>query len=316
MNQTEELIKAALARSVENTPHPGPVINALNQRRRRRVRPLVIALIAAATVAAAVAVPVALRQPEASAPPATELPPPVTATGTAKTVPMRYRIPHLPAGFVETGRRSDLDLAEQARTWTKGIQRMTLEVVTSRSPEWEVKLTATGKGGGTDGKTTVAGHPGRLAINEPTYAVLEWRPQPDVLLSLSLWDNDKPADKLMALAQTVEPDNKSVVQAPLRFKTLPDRFTRTAVTVMGDSPDTARTVVEVSVPGREVSMIAASIEDKDEGSHTGAVITPLPDGRAVHLLRLGTVDLTDDQLRELAKGVVVEPAADLSWIGR
>ncbi|RSM63889.1 hypothetical protein DMH04_52195 [Kibdelosporangium aridum] len=320
MNETEELIKAALAKHVERTPHAGPILTALS-RRRRRVRPSLIAIIAATVVAAGVAIPIAIQRPEASAPPATQQPMPVESKG----IKMRYGLKALP-GFVEANRTAAIDGSNQVRTWMKNTcqagtpaqqctQSLSLIMYTARHPYWADVIAPKGA------------HPVRN-VDTPGWATwdsqnkqakLTWRPpEQDTVLMVSLHDSEGDATrKVFDLARTVAVEDSAVVQPPLSFGWLPAELTRTSVTIAGSSPSTAETWIDAETTdprGREVqAKIVAKAIDSPE-NHTLAVT--LPDGRQVQLMASGNAPLPLDQLRKIAENLKPEPAPDKSWIGR
>ncbi|SMC85374.1 hypothetical protein [Kibdelosporangium aridum] len=319
MNETEELIKAALAKHVERTPHPGPILTALS-RRRRRVRPTLIAIIAATAVAAGIAIPIAIQRPEASAPPATQQPMPEEVRG----IKMRYTLKPL-SGYTERNRTAVTDGSHQLRVWMKEncssgkhgpecASSMSVAMYTAKHPHFAEITAPKGE------RVAVNGTEAWLNVDAgQKMAKLSWRPaEPDTVLLLSLFD---PAgdtrQRILDLARTVSPDNTAVVQPPLTFRWLPAEFTRTSVSVSGSSPSTADAWIDAETTdprGGEVTakIVAEAIDDPR--SHNIAVT--LPDGRKVQVMASGNSPIPVEQLRKIGDNLATEPAPDKSWIGR
>ncbi|MCE7006124.1 hypothetical protein LWC34_25285 [Kibdelosporangium philippinense] len=319
MNETEELIKAALTKHVEGTPHPGPILNALSTR-RRRVRPTLIAIIAAAAVAVGIALPIAMQKPEASAPPA-HTPMPVEPS---KGIKMRYVLQPLP-GFTERNRAASLDGSYQVRTWMKDIcpqgkhgpecvASLSLLMYTAKHPYFADTPQSQG-----DSVVIGAGQARVWVDARQTMAKLTLRPAgPDTVLHLSLFD---PAGdtrrKIIELARTIGVDNTTAVQPALSFGWLPAGFTRTVVGVRGGSPSTAEPGIQAQPDNARAGDVEARIVPKavDEPG-SGMLAVTLPDGRQVQIQASGSPRIPLDQLRRIAENLAVEPAPDLSWVGK
>ncbi|GAB3909309.1 hypothetical protein GCM10029964_110660 [Kibdelosporangium lantanae] len=181
-NPTEELIKAAMAKQAERAPHPGPVINALRQprRRTRRMWPLVIALVGTAAVAVAIAIP-ALRTVKALEP----------AVPPKLRIPIAYTIGALPDGFYEFKRTSDLNSTNQGRVWKKsGDDKafLSLTVVHRGGDDYQFDLLTHLPILGTP--VTVNGSSGYTIGDRGKpdgSAEVAWQPDPNTFIEVAMW---------------------------------------------------------------------------------------------------------------------------------
>lgn len=102
MNDTEQLIKEALGKLAERTPHPGPTLNALRRKRKRHRN---VFLIAAAGVAAvAVLIFAGTIASDRYQPPHHNDAAAALMSGNGQSVALRYEPHWLPEGFVENFR--------------------------------------------------------------------------------------------------------------------------------------------------------------------------------------------------------------------
>lgn len=105
MNDTEQLIKEALGRLAERTPHPGPTLNAL-RRKRKRQRNNVFLIATAGMAAVAVLIFAGLTAGDRYTPPGHEDAAaalmPTNANG--QSIAIKYTPHWLPDGYVETFR--------------------------------------------------------------------------------------------------------------------------------------------------------------------------------------------------------------------
>ncbi|MFD5830257.1 hypothetical protein [Lentzea sp. NPDC060358] len=118
MNDTEQLIKDALGKLAERTPHPGPTLNAL--RRKRKQQRSNIFLIATAGVAAvAVLIFAGIIASDRYTPPATDNAA-AALMPAGQGVEIRYTPHWMPAGYVETFRSVG---DETTRVWVAAADR-------------------------------------------------------------------------------------------------------------------------------------------------------------------------------------------------
>lgn len=113
MNDTEQLIKEALGKVAERTPHPGPTLNAL---RRKRKRPHRNVFLIAATGMAAVAVLIfaGLVASDRYTPPSGNDAAAALIPGNGQSVALKYAPHWLPDGFVENFRGTN---DQVSRVW-------------------------------------------------------------------------------------------------------------------------------------------------------------------------------------------------------
>jgi hypothetical protein len=103
VNDTEQLIKDALGKLAERTPHPGPTLNAL--RRKRKQQRSNIFLIATAGVAAvAVLIFAGMIASDRYAPPTSDNAAAALMPGNGQSVEIKYTPHWMPEGYVETFR--------------------------------------------------------------------------------------------------------------------------------------------------------------------------------------------------------------------
>ncbi|MGC7093411.1 hypothetical protein ACPZ19_01980 [Amycolatopsis lurida] len=230
---TEELIKAALTKQAERSPHPGPVLHALAGQRRSSRKSLVVGLVAAlvAVLALGATALLAPSQPE---------PPPVGfAERELAGVPMRYDLGWVPDGYVETERTYSSGYV-QIRTWTSGESMISLFVQTPRPVEPKQMWTDDILNAPAADKVTVHGRPGAFEqTNDPARVTLDWLPKPDVRLGLLF--TSVPDPRAIALRVAESATESADVLTPQFELGLPSD--RVHVTVEGSAPSTAVTTV-------------------------------------------------------------------------
>jgi hypothetical protein len=290
MTDTEELIKAALAKQVERTPHAGPILHALSKPRHRSWRGLVV-IIVAILVTGGIAVPVAMQSSPDQLPPAPLDPPPGT--------PMSYTVSHLPTGYVETERLSDEEGDSQIRMWQKGESGL-------------VHLMALGPGHRDLPK----------CLSTPSGA-----DQPSIIKAVNGWcvelvtDESVSAAERQRIADSIQPDGQSVLQSPVRFGRLPAGLVRRTVSVSSGP------VVKVKAgsasgngdPGFELTMGPGErLGELDVPKNVRDLIIERDLG-AGQVMRVHFSDgpgaFTPQQREEIVRDIKVEPV-DLTWLGK
>jgi hypothetical protein len=305
MNDTEELIKAALARSAGRAPHPGQIISALNSPRRRS-RPLVLAIVGAVVVVAAVAVPIVFRSATAPVPPATEY----TLPPSPKFVSTRFTVTDLPAGFVERSRTGDIDSGEVSRGWMRGNEAIHMSAYTSRSPRWR-SLIQRGTPSIEIGRAS-----GWWSISSANLAEIAWQPDSDTLIKVQVSGPDAPA-RAQRAAEAVRPDQNSGVRPVLSFGHLPTKFRRVEAQVYGSSPDTGQAWLRATVDDAQYAEVRARIVAAGTAKLDGwNVVVPAPGGREIELVYNSDSQLSELHALEIANGIKVEQEPDFSWLGK
>ncbi|MET9633216.1 hypothetical protein ABZX92_37740 [Lentzea sp. NPDC006480] len=118
MNDTEQLVKDALGKLAERTPHPGPTLNALRRKRKRHRNVFMIAT--AGMAAVAVLIFAGVIASDRYAPPKGNDAAAVLMPGNGQAVALKYAPHWLPNGFVENFRGTN---DQVSRVWVpKGDQ--------------------------------------------------------------------------------------------------------------------------------------------------------------------------------------------------
>jgi hypothetical protein len=310
MKDTEELIRAALVKGAKRAPHPGQIINALNTRRPRRRRSMLVAVIGTAAVIAAITVPIAVRQsaePTPPSPPATQDTPPPAAAA----IPMKYKVADLPPDYVEQIRTADYGGGAQMRGWsTSKDWTIHLSVHTRRSPRWSSVTRRSNE------PVSIGGTPGWV-MNYSGFTDVVFTPDNDTAIVVQAAGGPDTRARAISAANSVRPDGVTVVSPELSFGTLPAQLGLVGVMVMGSSPATGESWTVAGAPGAQEPSVRARVVPKDSAKLFGQnVVVPTPDGRDIELIYNGASDLTEQQAREIAQGMTVEAKPDLSWLGK
>ncbi|KJK49064.1 hypothetical protein UK23_15185 [Lentzea aerocolonigenes] len=112
MNDTEQLVKDALGKLAERTPHPGPTLNALRRKRKRHRNVFMIAT--AGMAAVAVLIFAGVIASDRYAPPNSNEAGAVLMPGNGQSVALKYAPHWLPPGFVENYRSTN---DQVSRVW-------------------------------------------------------------------------------------------------------------------------------------------------------------------------------------------------------
>jgi hypothetical protein len=307
MTDTEELIKAALAKGAERAPHPGRVINALNSPPRRRIRGALIALIGAVVIGAAFTAPIVFRQSAEPMPPAaSELPPPV-----AETVALKYGVTHVPPGYGEIVREADIGGGQQHRGWQNGQNLIHLSVYTPRSPRWQWATLPT------IDQVEIGRAPGWVAVGDDTFTQVTFMPDQDTLVQVQVHGPPRSREKAIEVANSVRPDGVTTVVPPLSFGTMPPRFTRIAMSIRGSSPATGEAWLTASSDDAMTPEVQARLVAKGSTKlHGWNVTVPTPDGREIELVYNSDSKLSEQQALEIAEDMTVGAKPDFSWLGK
>jgi hypothetical protein len=313
MNDTEELIKAALAKGADRAPHPGQIINALAKPRRRR-RSVLIAVIGAAVVVAAATVPIAFRQSAEPVPPAPPATTQLTPPPAAVAIPMKYTVADIPPDFVEVIRNADFDGGRQSRGWSTAKDwTINLAVHTPRSPGWS---SVTRKGAE---QILVGGAPGWVTGPPTGFVDVVFMPDQDTAIVVQASGGPDIRERAIKAANSVRPDGVTVVGSELSFGTLPTRLSRVALSTRGSSPATGEAWIVALAADADPTLLAveARIVPKNTTRLNGwNVVVPTRDGREIELKYGGSSQLTEQQAREVAEGMTVGAKPDLSWLGK
>ncbi|GGU62823.1 hypothetical protein [Lentzea flava] len=207
MNDTEQLVKDALGKLAERTPHPGPTLNAL---RRKRKRPRNVFLISVAGMAAvAVLIFAGVIASDRYTPPSGNDAAAALIPGNGQSVALKYAPHWLPTGYVENFRLVD---REVHRVWVpEGAKGFPF---TDGGPQ--IALIAGGdQPEGVDWQdTTVRGLKAKIALRDQT-AELVWHAQD--LLKVSVRGFPDARQVALQVAESVRADSKVVHRAAFKL---------------------------------------------------------------------------------------------------
>lgn len=211
MNDTEQLIKEALGKVAERTPHPGPTLNAL---RRKHKRPHRNVFLIAATGMAAVAVLIfaGVVASDRYTPPSGNDAAAVLMPGTSQTVALKYAPHWLPDGYVETLRAANEE--GTTRVWVPS--NAPAHAQNGDGPQIHLS-TGMSYAGAQEGwqDTTVRGLKARVQ-EYAGKAVVEWKAQVTLVVQVSGLDRLK--ETALRVADSVRADSNAVFQAPFKLK--------------------------------------------------------------------------------------------------
>ncbi|MFD9704733.1 hypothetical protein [Lentzea sp. NPDC059081] len=212
MNETEQLVKDALGKLAERTPHPGPTLNAL--RRKRKQQRSNIFLIATAGVAAvAVLIFAGMIASDRYSPPTSDNAAAALMPVDPQSVEIKYTPHWLPEGYVETLRVVG---DETTRVWVPASIKE--KDPTQQTGDARVSLTSGKKLPDLTGwvETSVRGLKAwmRTAAGQSPGPTTELVWQAQDVLSVSVRGQDKQLDVAMSVANSVRSDAKSAYLAP------------------------------------------------------------------------------------------------------
>jgi hypothetical protein len=115
VNDTEQLVKEALGKLAERTPHPGPTLNALRRKPKRHRNVFMISV--AGMAAVAVLIFAGVIASDRYAPPTPNDAAAALVPGNGQTVALKYAPHWLPPGFVENFRGTN---DQVSRVWVPG----------------------------------------------------------------------------------------------------------------------------------------------------------------------------------------------------
>ncbi len=213
MNDTEQLIKEALGKLAERTPHPGPTLNALRRKRKRNRSVFMIA-----TVGMAAAVVLIFAGVIAS----DRYSPPNGGDAAAALMPgkgdvvLKYQPHWLPEGFVEGFR--GVDGGSVVRTWVPADAPETAAAGDGPS----IRVSSGMSVAETTGfdEVIVRGLKGRIQVIEQLQAAeVEWKAQDTLVVSVSGFGDAR--ETALRVADSVRADAKVVYQPAFRLDDKP-----------------------------------------------------------------------------------------------
>lgn len=300
MNDTEQLIKEALGKLAERTPHPGPTLNALRRKHKRHRN---VFLIATAGVAAvAVLIFTGVIASDRYAPPNSNDAAAALVQDDGKSVPFKYAPHWLPAGFVESLRATN---AAPTRVWGPA----------GATPYGNPSLVIRAHGGMPDVRgwdlTRVRGLEAWVQVRGDAATVV-WKAQ-DVL-DVSVNGMGDAREVALRVAESVRADAKITYTPPFKLEG------RYAELVRGTAPDRwhsslGRNSVSVQVATEKPELPAPNepltVRGK-QGVRNGNTVAVQDGGLWIS----ATASAWSDELVELVNKVEIVNQPDTGWIGK
>jgi hypothetical protein len=210
VNDTEQLIKEALGKLAERTPHPGPTLNALRRKRKRHGNVFFIAT--AGIAAVAVLIFAGVIASDRYTPPNSNDAAAALIPGNGQSVALKYSPHWLPDGFVETLRAANEGTT--ARVWVPSDASADAPLVDG--PQVQVSsgtVYVSAPAGWQD--TTVRGLKARVQEHAGR-AIVEWKAQVTLVVQVSGMDRLK--ETALRVADSVRADSNATFQAPFKVK--------------------------------------------------------------------------------------------------
>ncbi|MEU0881048.1 hypothetical protein ABZ345_20775 [Lentzea sp. NPDC005914] len=311
MNDTEQLVKEALGKLAERTPHPGPTLNALRRKRKRHRNVFMIA--AAGVAAVAVLIFAGVIASDRYAPPSPNDAAAALLPTNGQGVALKYAPHWLPEGYVENFRMADREIH---RVWVpsgaKGYP------FTDGGPQIALIVGGDQPAGGDWQDTSVRGLKAKIALRQGQSpgqtAEVVWQAQD--LLKISVRGFADVRQIALQVAESVRADSKVV------HKRVFNLDGRDAQEMWGTSSSDWGALLHVGSVAVEVTT------GEPAGAGVGTPVTVRgKQGRVFSGGRLvvqdGPVwisvldhDANEAKLVERANAVSIAPSPDTSWIGQ
>jgi hypothetical protein len=300
VNDTEQLVKDALGKLAERTPHPGPTLNALRRKRKNHRNVFMIA--AAGVAAVAVLIFAGVIASDRYMPPSPNDAAAALMQGDGKSVPFKYAPHWLPAGFVESLRATN---AAPTRVWGPA----------GATPYSNPSLVVRVQGGMPDVRgwdlTQVRGLEAWVQVRGDAATVV-WKAQ-DVL-DVSVNGVGDAREVALRVAESVRADAKITYVPPFKLEG------RYAELVRGTAPDRwhsslGRNSVSVQVATEKPELPAPNepltVRGK-QGVRNGNTVAVQDGGLWIS----ATASAWSDELVELVNKVEIVGQPDTGWIGK
>ncbi|SDJ84025.1 hypothetical protein SAMN04488074_103341 [Lentzea albidocapillata subsp. violacea] len=301
MNDTEQLIKEALGRLAERTPHPGPTLNALRRKRKRQRNN--IFLIATAGMAAVVTLIFAgVIASDRYTPPNANDAAAALVQDNGKSVAFKYAPHWLPSGFVESLRATNVS---PTRVWGPA----------GATPYSNPSLVIRALGGMPDThgweSANVRGLEAWVQVRGDAATVV-WKAQ-DVL-EVTMSGASDAREVALRVAESVRADAKITHEPPFKLEG------RYAELVRGTAPDRwhsslGRNSISVQVatdrPELPAPNEALTVRGK-QGVRNGNTVAVQDGGLWIS----ATSSAWSDELIELVNKVEIAGGPDTGWIGK
>ena len=300
MNDTEQLVKEALGKLAERTPHPGPTLNALRRKRKRHRNVFMIAT--AGVAAVAVLIFAGVIASDRYAPPSGNDAAAALMTDNGRTVALKYTPHWLPMGYVESTRETGDHVS---REWVPaGDASGDAGSVTIRTSPGLPPVT------GWD-EVTVRGLKAWVQVQSAVASVV-WKAQ-DVL-TVSVRGAGDVRDVALNVAESVRADAKVVHQSPFKVEgRYADFMSGTTADVWDASANRNNVTVHVSPQKPELSGDGQPVTARGkEGIRSGNTVAVSDGGRWIW----ATSSVYSDRLIELVNNVELVASPDTSWVGK
>ncbi|GGM83336.1 hypothetical protein GCM10011609_19080 [Lentzea pudingi] len=296
MNDTEQLIKEALGRLAERTPHPGPTLNAL-RRKRKRQRNNIFLIATAGVAAVAVLVFGGLIASDRYAPPMPNDAAAALVPVGSGEVSLKYAPHWLPEGFGETSRTTNNAVT---RVWSVADGKAS------------VVLTALGGMPGTAGwdEVTVRGLKAWARVADGAASVV-WKAQD--ALDVSVRGVDDVRAVALRVAESVRADAKATHRAPFKVEgEYADQMSGVAPDRWDASLNLGSATVHVATQKPELAAAEPVSVRGREGLRSGATVAVSDGERWIW----ATSSAYSDRLVELVNDVELVGKPDTGWIGK
>ncbi|WP_112269075.1 hypothetical protein [Lentzea terrae] len=310
MNDTEQLVKEALGKLAERTPHPGPTLNALRRKRKRHGNVFMIAV--AGVAAVAVLIFAGVIASDRYMPPNGNDAAAALMPDSGQSVVLKYAPHWLPNGYVENFRLVDREVhrvwvpaAAKGYPFTDGGPQVAL-IVGGDQPE------------GADWQdTTVRGLKAKIALRQGQSpgqtAELVWQAQD--LLKVSVRGFADVRQVALQVAESVRADAKITHQAPFKVDGKP--ADHTWGTKPGEWEAMANWKNQVSVHvSPQVPQVGTYVGDVGVRGKVGFRTANAVLVREGDVWIWATAESYSDQLVEAVNKVELVPSPDTSWIGK
>lgn len=308
MNDTEQLVKEALGKLAERTPHPGPTLNAL-RRKRKRQRNNIFLIATAGVAAVAVLIFAGVIASDRYTPPSHDDAAAALVGDQATRLPLKYSPHWLPAGYAEVyrglldGERAYVPAGAQGYPFTDGgpLTRLFKSKSKPDTTGWE-EVAVRGLKGWIH--TTQGQSPGLTA--ELVWQAQDW-------LNVTVRGTEDVKQTALRVAESVRADAKVEHEPPFRLDG------QEATEVWGSSPgdwgaQLKKDPVVVQVSTRSPGIVGGAptpVRGKQGVLVNGAVA--VLDGSVWVTVR---GEVSPDELVKTANEVELVPSPDTSWIGK
>ncbi|MCG8921678.1 hypothetical protein [Lentzea sp. CC55] len=296
MNDTEQLIKDALGKLAERTPHPGPTLNAL-RRKHKRQRNNIFLIATAGVAAVTVLVFGGLVASDRYAPPTGGDAAAALVVGGGQNVALKYAPRWLPEGFTENSRTTNNAVT---RVWGPADGKASVVITT---------LGGMPDTGGWD-EVGVRGLKAWARVADGAASVV-WKAQDALQVAVRGVDDVRAV--ALRVAESVRADAKATHQAPFKVEgKYADQMSGAGADRWDASLNLGSVTVHVGTQKPELAAAEPVSVRGREGLRSGATVAVSDGGRWIW----ATSSAYSDRLVELVGEVELVDAPDTGWIGK